>query len=186
MATTGIWKVEKRLDHVLDYVMNPEKTTTDNSCYQELHQLDTYNDLDYNSEFGCYISGLNCLPEQAYKDMMDTKNIWNKNNGVLAYHAFQSFKEGEVTADKAHKVGLKLAQEMWGDRFEVIVTTHVNTNHIHNHFVINSVSFKDGNKYHDCRESMALLRHTSDSLCQEFGLSVVKEKKVIKVNYDND
>ena len=185
MATTGIWKVEKRLDHVLDYVMNPEKTTTDNSCYQELHQLDTYNDLDYNSEFGCYISGLNCLPEQAYKDMMDTKNIWNKNNGVLAYHAFQSFKEGEVTADKAHKVGLKLAQEMWGDRFEIIVTTHVNTNHIHNHFVINSVSFKDGKKYHDCRESMALLRHTSDSLCQEFGLSVVKEKKVVKVNYDN-
>ena len=74
MATTGIWKVEKRLDHVLDYVMNPEKTTTDNSCYQELHQVDIYNDLGYNSEFGCYISGLNCLPEQAYKDMMDTKN----------------------------------------------------------------------------------------------------------------
>lgn len=82
-------------------------------------------------------------------------------------------------------IGVKLAEQLWGDNFEVIVSTHINCKHIHNHFVINSVSFKDGKKYHDSRESYALLRQTSDSLCEEYGLSVVKDKKVNKVNYDN-
>ena len=119
--------------------------------------------------------------------MMDTKTIWEKKDGVLGYHAFQSFVEGEVTADKAHLIGMKLAEEMWGDRFEVIVTTHINTNHIHNHFVINSVSFKDGKKFNNCNENYALLRHLSDSLCQEYGLNVLDNKKikVNKVNYEN-
>lgn len=187
MATTGIWKIEKRLDHVIDYVINQEKTTKDSSDYQDLHRLSEYDNLGYNSEEECYVSGINCLPETAYKEMMDTKDIWKKKDGILGYHAFQSFKEGEVTADKAHLIGLKLAEEMWGDRFEVIVTTHINTNHIHNHFVINSVSFKDGKKYHDCNETYAQMRHISDSLCQEYGLSVVDKAKMKKgkVNYDN-
>ena len=187
MATTGIWKIEKRLDHVIDYVSNPEKTTKISESYQELHKFSEYDDLNFNTEEGCYISGINCLPDDAYQDMMDTKAIWKKKDGVLGYHAFQSFVEGEVTADKAHLIGMKLAEEMWGDRFEVIVTTHINTNHIHNHFVINSVSFKDGKKFNNCNENYALLRHLSDSLCQEQGLSVLDNKKikVNKVNYEN-
>ena len=187
MATTGIWKIEKRLDHVIDYVSNPEKTTKISESYQELHHFSEYDNLNFNTEEGCYVSGINCLPDDAYQDMMDTKTIWKKRDGVLGYHAFQSFVEGEVTADKAHLIGMKLAEEMWGDRFEVIVTTHINTNHIHNHFVINSVSFKDGKKYNNCYEDYALLRHLSDSLCQEYGLSVLDNKKikVNKVNYEN-
>lgn len=187
MATTGIWKIEKRLDHVIDYVSNPEKTTKESESYQELHQFSEYDNLNFNTEEGCYISGINCLPDDAYQDMMDTKTIWEKKDGVLGYHAFQSFVEGEVTADKAHLIGMKLAEEMWGDRFEVIVTTHINTNHIHNHFVINSVSFKDGKKFNNCNENYALLRHLSDSLCQEYGLNVLDNKKikVNKVNYEN-
>lgn len=187
MATTGIWKIEKRLDHVIDYVSNPEKTTIDSKSYQELHQFSEYDSLNFNTEEECYISGVNCLPEDAYEDMMDTKAYWKKPDGVLGYHAFQSFMEGEVTADKAHLIGVKLAEEMWGDRFEVLVTTHINTNHIHNHFVINSVSFKDGKKFNNCNETYALLRHLSDSLCQEYGLSVLDSSncKKGKVNYDN-
>ena len=186
MATTGIWKVEKRLDHVINYVVNPEKTTKE-EIYQELHKITEYESLNYNSEEECYVSGINCLPDTAYREMMKTKEYWKKKDGILGYHAFQSFKEGEVSADKAHLIGLKLAEELWGDKFEVLVSTHINTNHIHNHFVINSVSFKDGKKYHDCNETYALLRHTSDSLCQEYGLSVVdkEKKKKEKVNYDN-
>ncbi len=189
MATTGIWKVEKRLDHVIDYVMNPEKTTKENmsnECYQDYHKFD-YDDLDYTSEESCYVSALNCSTHRTYKDMMLTKKLFGKNNGILGYHAFQSFKEGEVTPDIAHKIGIKLAEEMWGDKYEVIVSTHVNTNHIHNHFVINSVSFVDGKKYHDCNESLAVLRHLSDSLCEEYGLSVLKEEncKKGKVKYSN-
>lgn len=189
MATTGIWKIEKRLDHVIDYVKNEEKTVkvADSETYQLLHKLSDYDNLDYNSEEECYISGINCLPETAYKDMMDTKDYWNKKDGILGYHAFQSFKEGEVTPDLAHTIGLKLAEQMWGDKYEVMVTTHINTNHIHNHFVINSVSFKDGKKYHDCNENYALMRNISDNLCEEYGLSIVDEKtcKKGKINYAN-
>lgn len=184
MATTGIWKAEKRLDRVIDYVINPEKTTKD-SIYKELHNIDDYNNINYETEEDCFVSALNCSTHRAYKDMMLTKELYGKQNGILAYHSFQSFKEGEVSPTQAHLIGVKLAEELWGDRFEVIVSTHINTNHIHNHFVINSVSFKDGKKYHDSRESYALLRQTSDAICSEYGLSVVENKKVNKVNYDN-
>ena len=179
MATTGIWKVEKRLDRVIDYVINPEKTTKD-SIYKELHNIDDYSNINYETEDDCFVSGLNCSTHRAYKDMMLTKELYGKKNGILAYHSFQSFKDGEVSPTQAHLIGVKLAEELWGDRFEVIVSTHINTNHIHNHFVINSVSFKDGKKYHDSRESYAILRQTSDAICSEYGLSVVENKKVNK------
>lgn len=186
MATTGIWKIEKRLDHVIDYVTNPEKTVKGKS-YQELHNFSDYDNMNYDTEETCYISGINCSTHRTYKDMMHTKSLHEKEGGILGYHAFQSFKEGEVTPDKAHLIGIKLAEEMWGDNYEVLVTTHINTNHIHNHFVINSVGFKDGKKYHDCHENYAILRHLSDSLCEEYGLSVVDKTKMkkSKVNYDN-
>ena len=184
MATTGIWPIKKRLDVVIDYVANLEKTERD-ADYSELHNFGEYEDFDYNSEENCYVSGINCLPDSAYKDMMFTKTEYDKKSGTLGYHAFQSFKEGEVTAELAHKIGIKLAQEMWGDRFEVVVATHQNTNHIHNHFVINSVSFKDGKKYHGCNENYAIFRKLSDSLCEEYGLSVLPEKKDSKINYNN-
>ena len=102
----------------------------------------------------------------------------------FGYHAFQSFAEGEVTPEIAHEIGVKLAEELWGDRFEVIVTTHLNTNHIHNHFCINSVSFKDGKKYYNNRYTYAMLRNTSDSICREYNLSVLKEKPCGKHNID--
>lgn len=190
MATTGIWKVTKRLDHVIDYVMNPEKTIKDddNKCYRELHGFEEFENLGFNTEESCYVSALNCSTHRTYKDMMATKEQYGKTGGILGFHAFQSFKEGEVTPDMAHKIGLKLAEEMWGDRFEVVVTTHVHgTKHIHNHFVINSVSFKDGKKYYDNRENLAKFRHLSDSLCQEYGLSVLEEKPCprSKINFAN-
>lgn len=98
MATTGIWKIEKRLDHVLDYVKNEEKTNKiSDEMYQELHKLNDADNLKFNSEESCYVSGINCLPDTAYKDMMSTKDYWKKKDGILGYHAFQSFKEDEVT-----------------------------------------------------------------------------------------
>ena len=190
MATTGIWKIEKRLDHVLDYTMNVEKTLNaeyGKLDYQEFHKLQEYESYDYKTEKECYVSGINCLPETAYEDMIFTKKQYRKEKGILGFHAFQSFKGWEVTPDMAHLIGMKLAEEMWGDRFEVVVSTHINTDNIHNHFVINSVSFKDGKKYYDNRENYAKLRHISDSLCQEYGLNVLKEKKCkgSGINYDN-
>ena len=190
MATCGIWKIKHRLDHVIDYTTNLEKTI--NADFGQLNYLDLHNTIeyavcDYKTEKQYYVSGVNCLPENAYKTMITTKRAFAKTDGILGYHSFQSFSEGEVSPEQAHNIGVKLAEEMWGDKFEVIVSTHINTNHIHNHFVINSVSFKDGRKYHDCHENYARLRNLNDSLCQEAGLSFLEEKpcKRSKINYAN-
>ena len=118
--------------------------------------------------------------------MQRVKQIYGKEDGILAFHGEQSFKEGEVTPELAHEIGVRLANEMWGDRFQVVVTTHLNTKHIHNHFVLNSVSFKDGKKYYSNRINTALLRKTSDELCEEYGLSVLEEKTCKSgINFEN-
>jgi len=187
MATTAMWAIKSRLDHVINYALDPEKTKKDDKeIYQQIHE----NNIDENDSIDeklCYVSSLNCSTHRTYKDMLFTKNQYGKKDGILGYHAYQSFKADEASPDKIHLIGVKLAEEMWGEDFEVIITTHTNTKCTHNHFVINSVSFKNGKKYHDCREKLALLRHTSDTLCQEYGLSVLEEKKTKrkKINYDN-
>ena len=189
MAVTSIWKIEKRLDHVLDYTSNLEKTINEeySIAYNDLHNAIEYIESDYKTESKYYVYGINCEPIIAYKEMINTKKYFRKTDGILGFHAFQSFKEGEVTPEQAHKIGIKLAEEMWGDRFEVVVSTHLNTKHIHNHFVINSVSFLDGKKYYDNRENYAKFRNLSNCICEEFGISVLKEKKCLKsnINYDN-
>ena len=89
---------------------------------------------------------------------------------------YQSFLPNEVTPEIAHEIGVKLANELWGDRFQVIVTTHLNTKSLHNHFVINSVSFKDGKKMTNKRADYAEVRAVSDSICEEYNISVIEEK----------
>ena len=182
MATTSIWKVDTRLDQVIKYTTNPDKTSK--ASYQELHNVIEYVNNSYKTEEQLYVSTLNCSEETIYQDMIQTKKRFRKENGILAFHGFQSFVEGEVTPEIAHEIGVKLANELWGDRFEVIVSTHINTKHIHNHFVINSVSFKDGKKYYNNRHTYALMRETSDRLCEEYKLSVLEEKPCGKYNID--
>lgn len=182
MATTSIWKIEKRLDHVITYTTNPDKTSKES--YSELHNVIEYATASYKTEEQLYVTSLNCSKETIYQDMMRTKRRYSKTNKILGYHAFQSFAEGETTPEQAHEIGIKLAEELWGDRFEVVVSTHINTKHIHNHFCINSVSFKDGKKYYNNRHTYALLRKTSDRLCKEYNLSVLEEKPCGKYNID--
>lgn len=190
IATTGIWKIEKRLDNVIDYTTNIEKTINSDygkDNYYDLHNVIDYVEADYKTEKQFYVSGVNCNPKTALEEMTITKEQYGKTGGILGFHAFQSFAEGEVTPEQCHAIGVRLAEEMWGDRFEVVVSTHLNTNHYHNHFVINSVSFKDGKRYYDKRETYAELRRLSDSLCEEYGLSVLKEKSCrnSKINFAN-
>ena len=190
IATTGIWKIEKRLDNVIDYTTNIEKTINSDygkDSYYDLHNVIDYVEADYKTEKQFYVSGVNCNPKTALEEMTITKEQYGKTGGILGFHAFQSFAEGEVTPEQCHAIGVRLAEEMWGDRFEVVVSTHLNTNHYHNHFVINSVSFKDGKRYYDKRETYAELRRLSDSLCEEYGLSVIQEKpcRNSKINYAN-
>lgn len=185
MATTKIKAIKKRLDHVIYYTTNPSKTSKES--YSELHNVIEYAKASYKTEEQLYVTGINCDKDSIYEDMMRTKRRYCKTDGVLGYHAFQSFAKGEVTPEIAHEIGVRLANELWGDRFEVVVTTHLNTEHIHNHFCLNSVSYKDGKKYHDCHNTYALMRDTSDRLCEEYKLSVIKEKKCpkSKIDYSN-
>lgn len=171
MATTKIWAVHSRLDHVVDYVANKGKT---NNIEYDLSTLLEYTQEDLKTEKKHYVSGINCNPETALTSMMNSHKKSEKILKVLAYHAYQSFAEGEVTAENAHKIGLELAKELWGDRFQVVVATHLNTNHYHNHFVLCSTSFLDGKRFHACTDSYRLMRSTSDRLCKEYSISVIK------------
>ena len=191
MATTKIWKVQKRLDHVINYATNEEKTRNNYSKhgmdeFDSIRQVMTYATNPDKTEKLFYTTGINCEVNDAVKQMQFVKTFYGKENGILAFHAYQSFTEGEVTPKIAHEIGVKLAEEMWGDRFQVVVSTHLNTQHLHNHFVINSVSFKDGKKYYSNLTNTALLRKISDEICEEYGLSVLKEK-ICKsgINFEN-
>ena len=191
MATTKIWKVQKRLDHVINYATNEEKTKNNYSEYgmdrfDSIRQVMTYATNPDKTEKQFYTTGINCEVKDAVKQMQLVKTIYGKENGILAFHAYQSFNKGEVTPEIAHEIGVKLANEMWGDRFQVVVSTHLNTRHLHNHFVINSVSFKDGKKYYSNLTNTALLRKTSDEICEEYGLSVLEEKTCKSgINFEN-
>lgn len=194
MATTRIWKIVKRLDHVVDYATDKNKTRNiefknDNRNFQMI--VDDLNDvIDYamnsdKTEQQFYVSGLNCQANSAYEEMKNVKAFFHKEDKILGFHAYQSFKE-KVSPELAHKIGLELAKEVWGDRFQVIVTTHLNTEHTHNHFVINSVSFVDGLKYYDNHTTYSRIRHVSDELCKEYGLNVLTEKATkANLKYDN-
>ena len=191
MATTSLWKVDKRLDHVIDYATDEEKTKNDNvedegGNFDSIEKLLTYATNPDKTEKLFYTTGINCKVDNAVKEMQFIKKLYGKEKGILAFHGYQSFKEGEVTPEMAHEIGVRLAEEMWGDRFQVVVSTHLNTDNIHNHFVINSVSFKDGYKYYSNLSNTALLRKTSDEICEEYGLSVLEEKTCKSgINFEN-
>ena len=158
------------MKRVVDYAGNPEKTTNPDTALCDA--------LDYaadgeKTEKGCYVTGVNCFAESAYEQMCLTKRRYGKNGGVLAYHAYQSFPPGEVAPEQCHQIGVELARRIWGNRFEVLVATHLNTNCCHNHFVLNSVSFADGKKFEGNRHAYYTMRDASDALCREHGLSVL-------------
>ena len=184
MAVTAIWHVSSRIGKALDYVMNPEKTVEkpENSLDAIAARKAVGDVLDYaensdKTEKMMYVTGINCTPETALEEFMETKRYWGKTGGRLAYHGYQAFLEGdgEISAETAHEIGVKLAQELWGDRFEVVVATHLNTGHYHSHFVINSVSFMDGYKYVRMNSDYEQMRKVSDRLCKEYNLHVVKD-----------
>ncbi|MNW32582.1 Relaxase/Mobilization nuclease domain protein [compost metagenome] len=173
MATTAIWDVTNRLKRIIDYIANPEKTTVPEPERDGLQQTLNYVQDSSKTEKQLYVSGINCDPLTAYEQMQRTKRQFQKTEGILAFHGYQSFAPGEAIPEIAHAIGMKLAQELWGERFEVVVSTHLDKQHLHNHFVLNAVSFFDGKRYYDNKASYALLRQTSDRLCREHALSVI-------------
>lgn len=186
MAVCEIWDVRGRLDHPIDYAENPEKTA--NPKYTEADLQAMVDVMEYatnkdKTEQRYFVTGVNCDPTTARDEMMIAKAGWNDESEIVCYHGFQSFKHGEVTPEQAHEVGVKLAKKMWGDRFQVIVATHLNTDCLHNHFVVNSLSFTDGKHYHDNKANLRLLRQRSDELCREYALSVIEQPSGKKKPY---
>ena len=192
MAVTSIWRVNGWLGKVVIYVENPDKTTNpgffrnevqSTECSQGLDDVIAYavnsrkteqhrEDADILERF---VSGVNCHPATARAEMLAVKKRFGKEDGTIAYHGYQSFAPGEATPEIAHKIGMELAQRLWGNRYQVVVATHLDkANHLHNHFVLNTVSFVDGKKYFRSAKDYHELQATSDALCREYGLSVIE------------
>lgn len=185
MATTKIWDIRGRVDKLIRYVVNPEKTA-DLEYAAAMHTIENVIEYDADSmktEQHLFVTGVNCDENNAVNEFMGAKRLWKKTGGIVAYHGYQSFAAGEVDAKTAHEIGVKLAKALWGDRFQVVVSTHCNTGHYHNHFALNSVSYTDGKRYYDNKETYNRMRKESDRLCKEYGLSVIKSPKAKGKSY---
>lgn len=190
MAVTKIWPIRTSIAAPINYVINTDKTGNPGpiqddmpeESYQALEDVIEYAANEDKTEMKYFVTTLNCNKRFARDEFLTVKKRFGKEGGIVAFHAYQSFNEGEVNPSQAHHIGVQLAKEIWGERFQVVVATHVNTKCVHNHFVINSVSFRDGRRYHDSREAYALLRHTSDKICLEHGLTVIDNPKGKGVN----
>ena len=193
MATTSIWRVKGWLGKVVIYAENPEKTANPKFyADRELNEQDgqqlsdviryainSEKTQEMGSEDGAplhrFVSGINCSPATARDEMLAVKKRFGKEDGTVAYHGYQSFAPGEATPELAHEIGMKLAARLWGDRYQVIVATHLDKeNHLHNHFVLNTVSFVDGIKYHRTKKDYHDMQTVSDELCREYRLSVIE------------
>lgn len=140
------------MKRVIDYVMQDKKTL--------------YNGIKL-------VSGQNCVPETAYREFMATKHQYGKANGVFFKQYVQSFKpDCGATPEQIHQIGLELAKSF--DGFEVVVATHIDRDHWHNHFVVNSVNCETGLKIQINEKGLEQLRRKSDEICQWFGLEVLK------------
>ncbi|WP_417408715.1 relaxase/mobilization nuclease domain-containing protein [Hominenteromicrobium sp.] len=196
MATTSIWRVKGWLGKVVIYAENPEKTAnpkfyadreltehdgqqlTDVIRYAVNSRKTQKADNEDCAVVHRFVSGINCSPSTARDEMLAVKKRFGKESGTVAYHGYQSFAPGEATPEMAHEIGMKLAARLWGDRYQVIVATHLDKeNHLHNHFVLNTVSFADGIKYHRTRKDYHEMQTVSDALCREYGLSVIEHSQ---------
>ena len=174
MATTKIWPVKDSLKRLVDYASNPEKTTKDDLAAVIEYAMNGEKTAGSN-ERSCYVTGVNCFAETALDEMLSTQKHFGKTSGNVAYHCYQSFKPGEVTPEQCHRLGVELAERMWGDKYQVLVATHLDRDHLHNHLVCCSVSFIDGKKFNDNKAAYSRLRRLSDDICLENGLSVIEK-----------
>ena len=154
MAITKIHPIKVNLKKALDYIENPDKT----------------DDKMFVSSYGCSYETADIefqmLLDQAFK----------KGNN-LAHHLIQAFEPGETTAEQAHEIGRQLADEVLQGKYPYVITTHIDKGHLHNHIIFCAVDMANQRKYISNKQSYAYIRRTSDRLCRENGLSVVKPGK---------
>ena len=191
MAVTSLWRVRGYIGKVLLYAENPDKTANPETIpsvleanREALEDVIAYAGREAATNRRQLVTGVNCTAGTARSEMIAVKKRFRKEDGTIAYHGYQSFREGEVTPEQAHRIGIQLAEELWGERYQVLVATHVDKeSHIHSHFVINTVSFVDGQKFYRSNEDYTRMREVSDRLCREYGLSVVRRPEGRRENY---
>ena len=150
MAVTKTHPIKSTLKAAIDYICNPEKT-----------------------DGKLLVSAYGCAAETA-----DIEFAWTRRHAIdkgtnLGRHLIQAFEPGEVSPEEAHEIGMQLAKEILGGKYEFVLTTHTDKDHIHNHIIFNTVSFTDHKHYHSNKRSYHEIRRVSDRLCKEHGLSVV-------------
>ena len=129
---------------------------------------------DNKTDKQMFVAGINCSKQNAYAEMVSVQRRFGMKGKVVAYHGIQSFKLGEVTPEEAFSIGKETARRMWGDKYQVLVTVHLNTQSTHCHFILNPCSFKDGQKFKNKIGDHLELRKVSDEVCREYGKSVLE------------
>lgn len=171
MAYNKIIAITTRLDQSLNYVINPEKT---------LKKVMEYTGDEIKTEGTMFVKAFNCDKDTAYSDMINTQKLWKKaehKNAVLAYHLIQSFPKNIVSAEQAYQHGKDFVERYLADKYEVVISTHLDRQHFHNHIIFNSVSFMDGKKYrNDFKDYFVDIRGMSDTVSKEHGLPVITPK----------
>ncbi|MBE5041207.1 relaxase/mobilization nuclease domain-containing protein [Ructibacterium gallinarum] len=186
MAITKIWTVKSRLDTSLNYITDSQKTILKPNM-DAVEGIIKYIENKDKTENCVYVRAYNCSKENAFDTMIETQDYYGKSrrkNGVLAYHLVQSFKDFETTPEIAHQCGLELAERLFADKYEVVIATHLDHKHLHNHILINSVSFVDGSKYrNNFKDYFIDIRGISDEICREKCLSVIEHPKGKGLHY---
>ena len=186
MAVTKIKRIRGNPGDPLSYIGNPEKTRNrdfSEADRQALADIIAYASDENKTEKQYFTTGINCDVENAREQFNITKLSFNKTGGIVCGHCMQSFDGYEVTPEEAHEIGVQMSKELWGDRFQIVVATHLNTNNVHNHIVFNSVSFVDGKRFHFCTEETMRIRAVSDRICRERNLSVIEHPEGKRVPY---
>ena len=186
MAVTKIKRIRGNPGDPLSYIGNPEKTRNrgfSEADRQALTDIIAYAADEKKTEKQYFTTGINCDVENAREQFNITKLSFNKTGGIVCGHCMQSFDGYEVTPEEAHEIGVQMSKELWGDRFQIVVATHLNTNNVHNHIVFNSVSFVDGKRFHFCTEETMRIRAVSDRICRERNLSVIEHPEGKRVPY---
>ncbi|OCN04663.1 hypothetical protein A4S06_10940 [Erysipelotrichaceae bacterium MTC7] len=169
MATTSLWEIKGKITDVIAYTIDEKKTSLNDAVD---YTVDSSKTIDRE-----LVSCLNCMDHDPVQSMINTKRQFQDDKPIVCFHGYQSFLPGEVDHKTAHEIGVKYAQEMWGDKYQVVISTHTDKDHAHSHFVVNSTSFVDGKRYQNNRRDKYEMRIVSDKICKEYGLSIIEKPK---------
>lgn len=180
MATVNFIPCKKQnafsMRNEIEYILQDFKVCIEPDKFNCDHTVNYQTYSEDADKTGCIrlISGKDCCPETAFQEFMATKNSFKKAGQTMFYHYDQAFKDGETISPKtAHKIAMKFAKDNYPD-FEVVIATHVDNEHLHSHFIINSVSFKTGKKLHQGPKTLFKLRAYSDQICRQHGLTTLE------------